>query len=75
MKKNAYIVFSLILVLTLNGCGVYNFTGGNVGTATTFTIPTFQNYATQNMVLLLNLWSRKRFYVSAARPYFKPDNS
>jgi len=48
LKKNAYIVFSLILVLTLNGCGVYNFTGGNVGTATTFTIPTFQNYATQN---------------------------
>ncbi|CAM4104351.1 LptE family protein [Zobellia roscoffensis] len=48
MKKNIYIAFSLILSLTFNGCGVYNFTGGNVGTATSFTIPTFQNYATQN---------------------------
>ena len=32
----------------MNGCGVYNFTGGNVGTATTFTVPTFQNYDTQS---------------------------
>ena len=29
-------------------CGVYNFTGGNVGTATTFAVPYFQNYATQS---------------------------
>ncbi|MBT9187481.1 LPS assembly lipoprotein LptE [Zobellia russellii] len=48
MKKNLYLAFSLILILSLNGCGVYNFTGGNVGTATTFTVPRFQNYATQN---------------------------
>ncbi len=29
-------------------CGVYNFTGGNVGTAKTFQVSYFQNYATQN---------------------------
>ncbi|CAZ95215.1 LptE family protein [Zobellia galactanivorans] len=48
MKKNTYTILCLVLCLSLSGCGVYNFTGGNVGTATTFTIPTFQNYATQN---------------------------
>ncbi|MDO6515611.1 LptE family protein [Zobellia uliginosa] len=48
MKKNTYTLLCLVLCLSLSGCGVYNFTGGNVGTATTFTIPTFQNYATQN---------------------------
>jgi len=33
--------------LTL-GCGAYNFTGGDVGTATSFQVNYFQNYATQN---------------------------
>ena len=47
MKKPFHFI-GLILLLCLNGCGVYNFTGGNVGTATTFTVPTFQNYATQS---------------------------
>ncbi|SHI69123.1 LptE family protein [Pseudozobellia thermophila] len=48
MKRlKTYLVLSLTAIC-LQGCGVYNFTGGNVGTATTFTIPTFQNYATQN---------------------------
>ena len=32
----------------LAGCGVYNFTGGNVGTAETFQVNYFQNYATQS---------------------------
>lgn len=32
----------------MSGCGIYNFTGGNVGTAETFQIPYFQNFATQN---------------------------
>ncbi|PKA98926.1 lipopolysaccharide assembly protein [Flavobacteriaceae bacterium MAR_2009_75] len=46
-------IFRLILILALlafclHGCGVYNFTGGNVGTATTFAVPRFQNYATQS---------------------------
>ena len=30
------------------GCGAYNFTGGDVGTATSFQVNYFQNYATQN---------------------------
>jgi hypothetical protein len=30
------------------GCGAYNFTGGDVGTATTFQVNYFQNYATQS---------------------------
>ncbi len=30
------------------GCGVYNFTGGNAGTAETFQVAYFQNYATQS---------------------------
>ena len=35
-------------LLLLWSCGVYNFTGGDVGTATTFQVNYFQNYATQN---------------------------
>lgn len=30
------------------GCGAYNFTGGDVGTATSFQVNYFQNYATQS---------------------------
>lgn len=37
----------LVLLTSLNGCGVYNFTGGNAGTAETFRVEYFQNYATQ----------------------------
>lgn len=36
------------LSLLLTGCGVYNFTGGDVGTATTFQVNYFQNYASQS---------------------------
>lgn len=36
------------LMLTLSGCGAYNFTGGDVGTATTFQVNYFQNSATQS---------------------------
>jgi len=32
----------------LFGCGAYNFTGGDVGTATSFQVNYFQNFATQN---------------------------
>lgn len=38
----------LFILFTLNGCGVYNFTGGNVGDAETFQVNYFQNYATQS---------------------------
>ncbi len=37
-----------ILIMSLQGCGVYNFTGGDVGTAETFQVNYFQNYATQS---------------------------
>ena len=35
-------------LLLVFSCGVYNFTGGDVGTATTFQVNYFQNYATQS---------------------------
>lgn len=38
----------LVLVFILNGCGAYNFTGGDVGTASSFQVNYFQNYATQS---------------------------
>ena len=45
LKKS---VFFLFTVLMLQGCGVYNFTGGDVGTAKTFEVSYFQNFATQS---------------------------
>lgn len=48
MKKYGNILFFLVIILSLSGCGVYNFTGGNVGTAETFRVDYFQNYATQS---------------------------
>ena len=42
-------VFILLMTTSfLSGCGIYNFTGGNIGTATTFQVPNFQNFATQS---------------------------
>lgn len=40
--------FWILPLFLLFGCGVYNFTGGDVGTATTFQVNYFQNYATQS---------------------------
>mgnify|MGYP000625074045 CR=1 FL=1 len=37
-----------LLIFTLSSCGVYNFTGRNPGTATTFQVNYFQNYASQS---------------------------
>ncbi len=48
MKRFNKLVFVLTPLYLLSGCGVYNFTGGNVGTATTYAVPYFQNYATQS---------------------------
>lgn len=48
MEKIRKKVIILLLAIGLNGCGIYNFTGGNVGTATSFTVPRFQNLASQN---------------------------
>jgi len=38
----------LLVAVLLAGCGAYNFTGGDVGTADTFQVNYFQNYATQS---------------------------
>ena len=44
-----YSILSVIaLFLLFQGCGVYNFTGGDVGTASSFQVNYFQNYATQS---------------------------
>lgn len=46
MKLNAlYIVLFLILSLSLQGCGIYSFTGGDTGSAKTFQVNFFQNNA------------------------------
>ena len=45
IKKSIIFILPIILLV---GCGVYNFTGGNVGEAQTFQVNYFQNYATQS---------------------------
>lgn len=46
-KKLLYILLGVFFG-ALSGCGAYNFTGGDVGTAQTFQVNYFQNYATQS---------------------------
>lgn len=46
MSKNTILI--IMLCACLSSCGVYNFTGGDIGTAKTFQVNYFQNYATQN---------------------------
>lgn len=41
-------IFSLSVFALLMGCGAYNFTGGDVGSAQTFQVNYFQNYASQS---------------------------
>ena len=41
-------VMVVLLAVLLNACGAYNFTGGDVGTAETFQVNYFQNYASQS---------------------------
>ncbi|MEG3656693.1 LptE family protein [Arenibacter palladensis] len=48
MIKSKHIFLMLALVVSISGCGIYNFTGGDVGTAKTFQVNYFQNYASQN---------------------------
>lgn len=45
LKKSLLTGIGAILIA---GCGAYNFTGGDVGTATTFQVNYFQNYASQS---------------------------
>lgn len=42
------ILMGVFAALLLDGCGAYNFTGGDVGTAETFQVNFFQNNATQS---------------------------
>lgn len=47
--KTISIRSTLLLGVLLNlGCGAYNFTGGDVGAATSFQVNYFQNYASQS---------------------------
>ncbi|MFH6603540.1 LptE family protein [Maribacter algicola] len=46
--RNVKAIFIFLTVSMISGCGAYNFTGGNVGTAETFRVDYFQNYATQS---------------------------
>ncbi len=48
MKKIKLIFLFVLTTTIIDGCGAYNFTGGNVGIAKTFTVPYFQNYASQS---------------------------
>lgn len=40
--------YFILIAFALSGCGAYNFTGGDVGTAETFQVNYFQNYASQS---------------------------
>ena len=48
MKNIPMSIVIIFAAFCLNSCGAYNFTGGSVGTATTFQVNYFQNYATQS---------------------------
>jgi len=48
LRLEIKIVVALMIAFSINGCGIYNFTGGNVGTAKTFQVNFFQNYASDN---------------------------
>lgn len=45
MKKLTYILITIISLTTLISCGIYSFTGGNVGDAKTIQIDFFRNQA------------------------------
>jgi hypothetical protein len=47
-KQGSILLLSFLISSLFVGCGVYNFTGGDVGTAQTFTVSYFQNYASQS---------------------------
>ena len=47
-KKYSFFAILILVALTLQGCGIYNFTGGDAGDAKTFQVNYFQNYATQS---------------------------
>ncbi|MEP3209220.1 MAG: LptE family protein [Maribacter sp.] len=48
MQGPKNLILVILLSVSLSSCGVYNFTGGDVGTAETFQVNYFQNYASQS---------------------------
>ncbi|WP_422860982.1 LptE family protein [Flagellimonas sp. S174] len=48
MGKKIMIVGLLFSILHLTGCGAYNFSGADIGTAESFQVNFFQNYADQS---------------------------
>ncbi|GMN07051.1 LptE family protein [Croceitalea sp. MTPC5] len=48
MKKKLYSTIILTSALLLSGCGAYNFSGASTGTAQSFQVNFFQNYADQS---------------------------
>ncbi|WP_373072406.1 LptE family protein [Zeaxanthinibacter enoshimensis] len=48
LKNRSIRILLLSCILSLFSCGAYNFTGGDVGTAETFQVNYFQNYASQS---------------------------
>ncbi|WP_435623498.1 LptE family protein [Flagellimonas sp.] len=48
MGKKIMIIGLLFGMLQLAGCGAYNFSGADIGTAQSFQVDFFQNYADQN---------------------------
>ncbi|MGB2528002.1 MULTISPECIES: LptE family protein [unclassified Flagellimonas] len=48
MEKNGFKVGLLGLIISFYSCGAYNFSGADIGTATSFQVNFFQNYADQS---------------------------
>lgn len=48
MKRKIVVLTTIALTLLFNGCGLYTFTGADVGEAKTFQVNFFQNYADQS---------------------------
>lgn len=49
MKRYILTLTAVFSIIILQGCGAYNFTGGDVGTAQTFQVNFFQNFAGQDV--------------------------
>ncbi|SHG46836.1 LptE family protein [Flagellimonas flava] len=48
MKHHSIKILLLSLAFVLQGCGAYNFSGADIGTAQSFQVSFFQNYADQS---------------------------
>lgn len=48
MRRKIGIALVFLVAMLANGCGAYNFSGASVGTAQTFQVNFFQNYADQS---------------------------